>query len=132
MTTADPVADVITRIRNGITARHRSIDVPRSKLKVEIARLLREEGYLSDYKIIDDGPQGVLRMYPAYAGDGQPVLTGLKCISRPGLRVYKGKTDIPTILDGIGVAIVSTSKGIMSGHACREAGVGGEVLFKVW
>jgi len=134
MSMTDPIADMLTRIRNGITSRHDRVEMPASKLKVEIARILKSEGFISNYKVVDeDGkPQASLRVYLKYAGNGEPVIHGIERISRPGKRVYRGKEEIPRVLGGLGLAIVSTSKGVLSGAEAARTGVGGEVLCQVW
>jgi len=125
---------MLTRIRNGITSRHDRVEMPASKLKVEIARILKSEGFISNYKVVDeDGkPQASLRVYLKYAGNGEPVIHGIERVSRPGKRVYRGKEEIPRVLGGLGLAIVSTSKGVLSGSEAARTGVGGEVLCQVW
>ncbi|HJQ36927.1 MAG TPA: 30S ribosomal protein S8 [Thermoanaerobaculia bacterium] len=134
MSMTDPIADMLTRIRNGITSRHDRVEMPVSKLKVEIARILKSEGFISNYKVVEeDGkPQGSLRVYLKYSGNGEPVIHGIERVSRPGKRVYRGKEAIPQVLGGLGLAIVSTSKGVLSGAEAAKTGVGGEVLCQVW
>lgn len=132
MVMTDPIADMLTRIRNANSAKHDSVDIPVSKLKVEVARILKEEGYVRDYKVIDDGKQGVLRIYLKYGPNKKLVISGIKRISKPGLRVYAKKDEIPRVLGGLGIAILSTSKGVMTDRAARQLGVGGEVLCYVW
>ena len=134
MSMTDPIADMLTRIRNGITSRHDRVEMPVSKLKVEIARILKSEGFISNYKVLEeDGkPQGSLRVYLKYSGNGEPVIHGIERVSRPGKRVYRGKEEIPRVLGGLGLAIVSTSKGVLSGNEAARTGVGGEVLCQVW
>ena len=134
MSMTDPIADMLTRIRNGIQSRHDRVEMPASKLKVEIARILKSEGFISNYKVVEeDGkPQSSLRLYLKYSGDGEPVIHGIERISRPGRRVYRGKEEIPRVLGGLGLAIVSTSKGVLSGAEAAKSGVGGEVLCQVW
>ena len=128
----DPIADMLTRIRNAGRARHRRVDIPASKLKKSIAELLLREGYVRSVKFIDEGPQGVIRVYVKYQDDRMPTIEGIKRVSRPGLRVYAGKGEIPKVLGGFGTTILSTSRGILTGHEARMAGIGGEVLCKVW
>ena len=128
----DPIADMLTRIRNGVLARKRRIDVPASKTKLAIAELLVREGYLRDVKFIDEGPQGALRIHLKYTEDRKSVIEGIERISRPGLRIYADKGTIPKVLGGYGTSVLSTSKGILTGHQARIAGVGGEVICKVW
>jgi small subunit ribosomal protein S8 len=134
MSMTDPIADMLTRIRNGIQSRHDRVEMPASKLKVQIARILKSEGFISNYKVVeDDGkPQSSLRVYLKYSGDGEPVIHGIERVSRPGRRVYRGKEEIPRVLGGLGLAIVSTSKGVLSGAEAAKSGVGGEVLCQVW
>jgi small subunit ribosomal protein S8 len=129
----DPIADLLTRIRNGIQAHHDRVELPSSKLKVEIARILKSEGFISNFKLVDENKtQGVLRIYLKYSEDGEPVIHGIERISRPGRRVYRNKQEIPRVLGGLGLAIVSTSKGVLAGHDAVKNGVGGEVLCQVW
>ena len=131
MVMTDPIADCLTRIRNGCRARQKRVDIPASKIKVEIARILLENHYIQNYKVLDDGKQGVLRVYLKYHDD-QPVLHGIERVSRPGLRVYKKQDDLPRIRGGLGTAIVSTSRGVLTDREAREACIGGEVLARVW
>ncbi len=134
MSMTDPIADMLTRIRNGIQSRHDRVEMPSSKLKVEVAKILKLEGFISNYKVVDeDGkPQASLRVYLKYSENGEPVIHGIERVSRPGRRVYRGKTEIPQVLGGLGLAIVSTSKGVLSGAEAARTGVGGEVLCQVW
>ena len=132
MSMTDPIADMLTRIRNGIQSRHDRVELPSSKLKVEIARILKSEGFISNYKVADDKIQPMLRIYLKYSEDGEPVIHGIERISRPGRRVYRNKQEIPRVLGGLGLAIVSTSKGVLSGAEAVKNGVGGEVLCQVW
>ena len=134
MSMTDPIADMLTRIRNGITSHHERVEMPSSKLKVEVAQILKSEGFISNYKVVqEDGkPQASLRVYLKYSEDGEPVIHGIERISRPGRRVYRGKEEIPQVLGGLGLAIVSTSKGVLSGAEAARTGVGGEVLCQVW
>ncbi|HSP14859.1 MAG TPA: 30S ribosomal protein S8 [Thermoanaerobaculia bacterium] len=132
MSMTDPIADMLTRIRNGIQSRHDRVDVPASKLKVEIARILKSEGFISNYKLVEDKIQSVLRVYLKYSEEGEPVIHGIERISRPGRRVYRNRQEIPRVLGGLGLAIVSTSKGVMAGAEAVKSGVGGEVLCQVW
>jgi small subunit ribosomal protein S8 len=132
---SDPIADMLTRIRNAVRARHSEVRVPSSKVKVEMARVLKEEGYIASFEVqpAADGAAGeVLRITFKSRADRKQVLTGVKRISRPGLRVYARKTEIPRVLGGLGISIMSTSQGVMSGRAALHAGVGGEVLAYVW
>ena len=128
----DPIADMLTRIRNAQKARFRRVDIPASGIKKAIAELLLREGYVRSVKFIDEGPQGVIRIYIKYTEDKVPVIEGIDRVSRPGLRNYVGKHEIPKVLGGYGTAILSTSRGILTGHEARMQGVGGEVLCKVW
>ena len=127
----DPIADMLTRIRNANNARHDTVDVPASNMKKSIARILLDEGYIRDYKVEDDGVQGVIHIALKYNGK-EKVISGLRRVSKPGLRVYVGADELPRVLRGLGVAIVSTSKGVMTDKAARKAHVGGEVLAFVW
>ena len=128
----DPIADMLTRLRNANAAGHEKVDIPLSRLKVEIARILTEEGFVKGYKVIDQGKQGILRISLKYASGNERVLRGIARASKPGLRVYARATKIPRILSGMGVAIISTSKGVMTDREARNQGVGGEVLCHVW
>jgi small subunit ribosomal protein S8 len=129
---SDPIADMLTRIRNGAKARKRRVDIPASKTKQAVADLLVREGYLRSVKFLEEGPQGTLRVYLKYTEDRNPAFEGIERVSKPGLRRYVPKDEIPKVLGGYGTAVVSTSKGILTGHQARMAGVGGEVLCKVW
>ena len=128
----DPIADMLTRIRNASNAKHESVDVPASNMKKSIAQILLDEGYIKNFQIIDDGTQGVIRITLKYAAGKQQVITGLRRVSKPGLRVYAGADELPRVLKGLGIAIVSTSKGVMTDKAARAAHIGGEVLAFVW
>jgi small subunit ribosomal protein S8 len=128
----DPIADMLTRIRNGVRSRKKDVNVPSSRTKVEIAKILKEEGYIRSFRVIDDNKQGVLNIVLKYVEDNRSVISGLKRISKPGCRIYCTKDTLPKVLDGLGLAIVSTSQGIMSGKKCEERGTGGEVLCTVW
>ncbi len=130
--TTDPVADLLTRIRNANTANHPAVDVPASRVKAAIAEILKEEGFIDGVERLSDGPQGPLRIKLRYGPEKEKVITGLRRISRPGLRVYTGKGEIPRVLGGLGIVIISTSRGIMSGKRAKKLGVGGEVLAYVW
>ena len=127
----DPVADMLTRIRNANSARHDTVDVPNSKMKKAIAEILLEEGYIKNFQIINDGTQGVIRIALKYNGK-EKVITGLRRVSKPGLRVYAGADELPRVLRGLGIAIISTSKGVMTDKKARQAHIGGEVLAFVW
>jgi small subunit ribosomal protein S8 len=128
----DPIADMLTRIRNGSKAKLEKVDIPSSKLKLEIAKILKDEGYIKNIKMVKDRRQGVIRVYLKYTDDEAPVIQGLKRISRPGCRRYVGNDAIPKVLAGLGVAILSTPKGIQTGKQARKDNVGGEVLCHVW
>jgi small subunit ribosomal protein S8 len=132
MQATDVIADMLTRIRNASSAKHDIVDIPASNLKRSIANILLEEGYIKGLEEIDDGKQGVIRIRLKYTSNKQNVITGIKRISKPGLRVYAGKGEIPKVLGGLGIAILSTSKGIMTDKNARAAGIGGEVLAFVW
>ena len=127
----DPIADLFTRIRNGLMVRHPRIDVPGSKMKARIVEILKEEGYIKNFRIYEDNLQGIIRVYLKYSGD-QSVIRGIKRISKPGRRNYVKRDGVPKVLNGLGLAILSTSSGVMADHECRERGVGGEVLGHVW
>jgi small subunit ribosomal protein S8 len=131
MQITDPIADMLTRIRNANNARHETVDVPASKLKLSIAKILMEEGYIKSYQFIEDGNQGVIRITLKYLGK-EKVITGLRRVSKPGLRMYAGADDLPKVLRGLGIAIISTSKGVMTDKNARKEHVGGEVLAFVW
>jgi small subunit ribosomal protein S8 len=132
MNMTDPVADMISRIRNGVRAKLPRVDVPSSKLKVEIARILKDEGYVSNFKVTADDKQGVLRVYLKYGPGMERVITDLQRVSRPGCRIYCGKDQIPRVYGGLGINILSTSRGLMTGRSAAREGVGGEILVNVW
>lgn len=132
MVMTDPIADMLTRIRNANSVKHESVDVPRSKMKEELARILKDEGFIKDYKVIEDDKQGTIRIYLKYDANKGQVIQGIKRISKPGLRVYANKDEVPRVLGGLGVAILSTSHGIMSDRTARQEGIGGEVICYVW
>jgi small subunit ribosomal protein S8 len=132
MSQTDPIADLLTRIRNAARIRKREVNIPSSKLKVEIAKILKEEGYIRNFKAIDDNKQGVLTVALKYTDDNQSVISGLRRISRPGCRLYCTRDSVPKVLDGLGIAIISTSRGIVTGKRCQELGVGGEILCYIW
>ena len=132
MQITDPIADLLTRIRNANSAKHESVDVPASKTKKAIVEILNNEGYIKGYQVIEDGKQGVIRITLKYGANNEKVLSGLKRISKPGLRIYAGVDDMPKVLKGLGIAIVSTSKGIMTDKQARAQHIGGEVLAFVW
>ena len=132
MQITDPVADMLTRIRNANSAKHDTVDVPASNLKKAIAQILLDEGYIKAFSIVDNGNQGVIHITLKYLEKKQPVISGLRRVSKPGLRVYAGAEELPKVLRGLGIAIISTSKGVMTDKAARAAHVGGEVLAFVW
>ena len=132
MTMTDPIADMLTRIRNANTVKHETVDVPASNIKKELARILLEEGFIRGYDVIEDGKQGIIRIQLKYSAEGERVIQGLKKISKPGMRVYANSQELPKVLSGLGVAVISTSKGIMTDKQAREAKVGGEVICYVW
>ena len=132
MNTTDPIADMLTRIRNANNAKHESVEIPASNMKKQIAQILVDEGYIKSFNVIDDGKQDVIKVFLKYGPNKSKVLQGLKRISKPGLRTYVGKEEIPQVMRGLGVAIVSTSKGVMTDKAARKETVGGEVLAFVW
>jgi small subunit ribosomal protein S8 len=127
MTMTDPVSDLLTRIRNASDAKHETVDIPSSQLKLEIARILKEEGYISNFSLVQDNKQGIIRVQLRYAGKDS-VISSLERISRPGCRIYTGKSEIPSVLGGLGICILSTSRGVLTGKQAQEKGVGGEVL----
>ena len=132
MSFTDPVADLLTRIRNAINARQQKLDVPASKLKTEIARILREEGYLANFKATEENGRKLLRLYIKYGSNNDAAITNLTRVSRPGCRVYVGHNEIPRVLGGLGISILTTPKGVMTGRQARKSGVGGEILCEVW
>lgn len=132
MQITDPIADMLTRIRNAGAARHETVDVPASKMKIAIAKILLDEGFIKSYQLIDNGNQGIIRITLKYVGNRQKAITGIKRVSKPGLRVYAGAQELPKVLRGLGVAIISTSHGIVTDKKARELNVGGEVLAFVW
>lgn len=132
MNTTDPIADMLTRIRNANSAKHKTVDVPASKMKTAIAEILFREGYIKSFEVISNENQGIIRITLKYDEKGTRVIDGIKRISKPGLRVYAGKEELPKVLNGLGIAIISTSKGLKTDKEARELGVGGEVLAYVW
>ena len=130
--TSDPIADMLTRVRNAMCARHPKVDVPASKLKVEVARVLKEEGYIANFKVAEEGPKKVIKIYLKYAPDSSPVITQIQRVSRPGSRTYSGMKDIPQVQGGLGITILTTARGVMTGRMARKEGVGGEILCRVW
>ena len=132
MQITDPIADMLTRIRNAGTAKHDSVDVPASKMKKSIAGILKEEGYIEDFEVIEDNKQGIIKVTMKYGADKERVISGIKKISKPGLKSYAKANEIPRVLGGLGVAIISTSKGVISDKEARKLGIGGEVICYVW
>ena len=132
MTQTDPIADLLTRIRNATLVKHKDVSIPLSRMKVEIAKALKEEGYISNFKTLDDNKQGILKIQLKYTNDNHSVISGLKRVSKPGCRIYCKKDSVPKVLDGLGILIVSTSSGVVTGKKCEELGIGGEVLCQVW
>jgi len=132
MTLTDPIADMLTRIRNATMVKKREVDIPSSRMKVEIARILKDEGYIRNFRVIDDKLQGILKIYLKYSENNVSIISGLRKISKPGCRIYCKGDSIPKVLGGLGIVIVSTSKGISTGRICEELGVGGEVLCHIW
>ena len=132
MNTTDPIADMLTRIRNANSAKHKTVDVPSSKMKTAIAEILFKEGYIKSFELISDENQGIIRITLKYDEKGTRVIDGIKRISKPGLRVYANKEELPKVLNGLGIAIISTSQGLKTDKEAREAGIGGEVLAYIW
>jgi len=130
--TTDPIADMLTRIRNALKARHPKVDVPASRMKTEIARILKEEGYIINFKVAEEGARKVIKIYLKYQPNNQPVISHLERVSRSGCRVYVGRDEIQRVLGGLGVNILTTPRGLMTGRDARHAGVGGEVLCQIW
>ena len=132
MSMTDPIADLLTRIRNAHLAKHASVDVPASKMKLGIVRIMKDEGYITEFESIEDGRGGVIRIGLKYLPSGEAAIRGMERVSRPGRRVYRGKDEIPKVLNGLGVVVVSTPAGVLTGTACHQHGVGGEVLCNIW
>ena len=132
MSMTDPIADLLTRIRNALIAKHKQVEVPASRMKVEIVKILRDEGYVEDYELSGEGYRQLVSITLGYDRDGIKTITGLERVSKPGRRVYCGKDEIPYVLNGLGITIMSTSMGVMTGQTCRDQGVGGEILCNVW
>ena len=130
--TTDPTADMLTRVRNAISARHPKVDVPASRLKAEIARILKEEGYIANYKVAEEGVRKTIKIYLKYSPDNAPVISAIERVSRPGCRVYVGQTEIPRVLGGMGINILTTPRGVMTGRDAHKERVGGEILCRVW
>jgi len=129
---SDPIADMLTRVRNAIRARHPKVDVPASKLKTEIARILKEEGYIQNYKVAEEGIKKTIKIYLKYSPNNSPVISEIERISRPGCRVYVGQKEIPRVLGGLGINILTTPRGVMTGRDAHRERVGGEILCRVW
>ncbi|MDO4567785.1 MAG: 30S ribosomal protein S8 [Clostridia bacterium] len=132
MLITDTIADMLTRIRNALVAKHETVNIPASTIKLEIARILKEEGYINGYNVVENGVERTLVVTLKYGPNREKVITGLKRISRPGLRIYARKDNLPRVLNGMGIAIISTSRGMMTDRECRKLGIGGEVLAYVW
>lgn len=132
MTMTDPIADMLTRIRNANVVKHETVDVPASNMKKELARILLEEGFIRGYDVIEDGKQGIIRIQLKYGQSGERVIQGIKRISKPGMRVYTNAYEVPKVLNGLGISIISTSKGILTDRQARKENVGGEVICYVW
>ena len=132
MPTSDPIADMLTRIRNAVSARHPKVDVPASKLKQEIARILKDEGYIANFKLAEDGIQRSIRIYLKYTPGNMPVISHIERVSRPGCRVYVGSKEVPRVLGGLGINILTTPRGVMTGGSAKKENIGGEVLCRVW
>jgi small subunit ribosomal protein S8 len=129
---SDPIADMLTRVRNAIRARHPKVDVPSSKLKVEIARILKEEGYIANFKVAEEGVKKTIKIYLKYGPENQPIISAIERVSRPGCRVYVGRQEIPRVLGGLGINILTTARGVMTGRDAHREKVGGEILCRVW
>jgi small subunit ribosomal protein S8 len=132
MSMTDPIADLLARIRNATLVRHDRTDVPASKMKLEVAKILKQEGFIRTFKLLEEGPQGTIRIYLKYADDGEPVIHGMRRVSKPGLRVYRGLNDLPRVRNGLGVAVISTNRGVLTDEQARSMCVGGEVLCEIW
>ena len=128
----DPIADMLTRVRNAVQAKHQKVDMPASRLKVEIARILKDEGFISHFKTTDESGKNILTLFPKYGSKGEKVISNIQRVSRPGCRVYVAKTEIPKVLNGLGINILTTSHGVMTGKAARKQGFGGELLCNVY
>lgn len=132
MSLTDPIADMLTRIRNATKIRKKEVSIPSSRMKVEIAKILKDEGYIRNFKVIDDNKQGILNITLKYSEDNQSVISGIKRVSKPGCRIFCTRDSVPKVIDGLGIAIISTSQGMTSGKKCQELGIGGEVICYVW
>ena len=128
----DSISDLLTRIRNGVKSKRREVNIPSSRLGIEVVKILKEEGYIKNYKVIDDKKQGILNVTLKYTEDNRSVISGLKRVSTPGCRIYCTRDSVPKVLDGLGLVVVSTSRGVLTGRACEELGAGGEVLCSIW
>ena len=132
MSVTDPIADMLTRLRNALAARHPKVDIPASNLKVEVARILKEEGYINTYRVADEDGKRVIKLYLKYQADSSPVISRIERVSKPGRRVYAGSKEIPSIIGGMGINVLTTPKGVMTGKKARKEGLGGEILCNVW
>jgi len=132
MSMTDPIADLLARIRNAQMARHKTMEIPSSRMKIAIVKILMDEGYISSLAVVEDRNRSTLRIHLKYGSAGEKAITGLQRVSRPGRRMYCGKSEIPKVLNGLGITILSTPKGVLSGKACRDLGVGGEILCNIW
>lgn len=132
MSLTDPIADMLTRVKNAIRVKKKEVGIPSSRIKVEIAKVLKEEGYIQNFKVVNDNKQGILNITLKYTDENQSVISGLRRVSKPGCRIYCKRESVPKVLDGLGIAVLSTSKGIATGKKCEELGVGGEVLCYIW
>jgi len=132
MSQTDPIADLLTRVRNAVLAKKREVQVPASRMKVEIVKILRDEGYIKNFKVTEDPKQGVLTISLKYTDENSPVITGIRRVSKPGCRIYCTRDSVPKVLDGLGITIISTSQGLATGRKCEELGVGGEVICHIW
>jgi small subunit ribosomal protein S8 len=132
MTPSDPIADMLTRVRNALRARHQKVDVPASKMKMELARILKEEGYILNYKMAEDGAQKAIRIYLKYTPSNEPAIAKIERVSRPGCRVYVGSKEIPRVLGGLGINILTTPRGLMTGRDARKENIGGELICQIW
>jgi small subunit ribosomal protein S8 len=130
--TSDPIADMLTRVRNALSARHPKVDVPASKLKAEIVRIMKEEGYILNFKVAEEGVKRTIKFYLKYGDNNSPVISRIERVSRPGCRVYVGQSDIPRVLGGLGINILTTPRGVMTGRAAHKEGIGGEILCQIW
>jgi len=132
MSVTDPIADMLTRLRNALSARHPKVDIPASNLKVELARILKEEGYINTYRVADEDGKRVIKLYLKYQSDSSPVISRIERVSKPGRRVYTGSKEVPAVIGGMGINVLTTPKGVMTGKKARKEGVGGEILCNVW